>query len=78
MSRGEEFDEVWSDPSFSPQGKALVYAAKKDRKWFVVVGEKKGQEFDFVWPPTFSLDGTRVAYGARKGRELWWKVLSLE
>mgnify|MGYP001609907779 FL=1 len=62
---------------FSANGKAVAYSAKKGGKMFVVVGDKKGEEFDLILSPVFSADGKKVAYGARKGRELWWKVLDV-
>jgi hypothetical protein len=41
----------------------------------MVVADNKGEEFDdWYSAPFFSADGKKVAFGARKGRELWWKV----
>lgn len=64
--------------TFSPDGKTVAYYARKPAKWFVVVGEKKGEDFDGVRAPTFSPDGRKVAFGARKGREFWWKVVEVK
>lgn len=71
---------------FAPDGRSVAYAvARGDKRW-IVVGEKpfdpaqgrKGEEFDEVGPPVFSPGGTKVAFGARKGRELWWKVMAVK
>ncbi len=49
-------------------------------KYFVVIdgNKKKIEAFDWVGRPVFSPDGKKVAFGARKGRELWWKVIKVE
>ncbi|MEW6103907.1 MAG: hypothetical protein AB1630_08880 [bacterium] len=46
-------------------------------KWFIVIGDKKGEEFDGVGDPVFSPDDKDVACGAQKGRKLWWKVMKI-
>jgi hypothetical protein len=43
-----------------------------------VCGDKRSETFDEIGEPHFAADGLRIAFGARKGRELWWKVLALE
>lgn len=59
--------------TFSPDGKTIAYT-----KWTEVrVGDKKSDRFDWTGPPVFSADGTKIAFGARKGRELWWKVMEV-
>ena len=35
---------------------------------------KEGRVGDEIWPPVWSADGKAAGYGARIGRELWWKV----
>jgi len=44
----------------------------------VVVGDCIGDAFEQVGDPVFSPDGKKVAHGARKGRELWWKVMEVK
>jgi len=43
--------------------------------WFVVVGDRKVGPFDRVWEPQVLSGNRKVGFGARKGRELWWKVV---
>jgi hypothetical protein len=73
---GDAFSMVGS-PLFSPDGKAVVYAADDGSRQYIVVGAQKvevsGRESD----PVFSSDGRKVGYGARLGREIWWKVLNV-
>jgi len=73
---GEAFDGV-QNISWSADGKAVAYAAKKGAKWRVVAGSTKSAEFEEVGPPRFSADGKKVAFGARVGLELWWKVVEV-
>ena len=47
----------------------------KGAEWYIVVGNRKTGPFDQVWAPQFSPDGKKVAFGARKGADLWWKVV---
>lgn len=35
---------------------------------------KEGRVGDEIWQPVWSADSKTAAYGARLGRELWWKV----
>lgn len=69
---------------FSPDGRHVAYLATEpagaldDSLYFLVVdGKKATQEFDFIHPPVFSPDGKKLAFGARVGRELLWKVVDL-
>lgn len=66
-------------PVFSPDGNRLAYAAIRNvGKWFLVVGDKEGPQFDEIVKIVFSPDGSKVGYGVRNGRELWWKVMTLQ
>src|SRR5438477_9491845 len=48
---------------FSPDGKTVSYILAKGGKSFVVVGDKKGEEFDSIeFGPQLSADGKTVAY----------------
>ena len=79
---GPAFDRAIG-PVFSPDDKYLVYRARQDGKRFLVVADtsvgtiRQHQAYDMVYPPVFTADGTSVAYGAKLGRELWWKVENL-
>ena len=79
---GELFDRVIS-PKFSPNGKYLVYRARKDGKRFVVVANRSGKiirkhmAFEQVFDVVFTADGRSVAYGVKDGQKLVWRVESL-
>lgn len=72
----DHFDCI-RDVTYSPDGKRIAYCAKDGDKWHLVVDDKQSEAYDEIGAPRFSEDGDRVAFGARKGRELWWKVLEL-
>ena len=51
---------------------------EEGQKQFVIVGQKRSEPFDrIVTDPVFSPDSSKVAFGALKDRELWWKVISV-
>jgi hypothetical protein len=81
-NEGPEFDKVVS-PMFSPDGRKLVYRARKDNKRFVVVADLTGKvirthpEYEMVFPAVFTADGKSVAYGVKDGNQLVWKVEKL-
>ncbi len=68
------------DAVYSPDGKAFAcpLVILKDKKAYVLVGKQRGEPFDHIGRIVFSADGKKVAHGALKGRELWWKVRSVE
>lgn len=66
------------DLTFGPGGEQIAFRALDADGWRMIVGDATSEPFDELGPPHFSDDGARVAFGARKGRELWWKVLELE
>lgn len=74
--KGPEFDD-FDHPSrsrplvFSPDGRKLAYATKRDGKEFILFGEEKGPAFAEVGDPVFSPDGGRLAYRAKAG-ERWF------
>jgi len=78
-NEGPQFDRVVS-PVFSPDGKRLVYRARKDGKRFLVVADIDGKTikqhpaYEQVFQPAFTSDGTSVAYGVKDGNKLVWKV----
>lgn len=73
--KAESFDAV-SDPVWSPLGNKIAFSASKDGKWYMVVHYRRQEAFDAVLtPPNFSLDGTKVAFGARKGPDMIWRVV---
>ncbi len=64
-------------PTFGPGGRTAC-ARKRGDKWHIVAGETESAAYDEVGPPVFEASGERVAFGARIGRELWWKVLAVK
>lgn len=73
-------------PTFTPDGKKIVYAAKLGQKAFVTVesvsgsqdeyygSEGKGKEYDSVGLPVIDRSGRRIAYAAKQG-EKWFVVI---
>jgi hypothetical protein len=79
---GPAFDRVVS-PAYSPDGKYLVYRARKDGKRFVVVADREGKvlrqhpAYEQVFPVRFLEDGRSIGYGVKDGQQLCWKVEAL-
>ena len=80
---GPALDRVVS-PVFSPDGKFLLYRARKDGKRFVVVADANGKTlrqypaYEQVFQTVFTADGKSVAYGVKDGNKLIWKVEKLD
>ena len=80
---GAPFDRIVT-PQFSPDGKYVVYRARKTGQRFVVVADATGKivkqlkPYDMVFQPVFTADGTSFGYGIREGQQLIWKVDSLK
>ena len=80
---GPVFDRVVT-PVFSPDGKLLIYRARKDGKRFVVVADAYGKtirqhpSYEQVFPVVFTAEGKSVAYGVKDGNKLIWKVEKAE
>ena len=72
---GPAFDRVVL-PVFSPDGKLLVYRARKEGKRFLVVADTAGKTikqlpaYEQVFQPVFTGDGKSVAYGVKDGNKL--------
>jgi WD40 repeat protein len=75
---GRKFEQV-GRPVFSPDGRKLAHAAgDSGRMRLVVVDGPESEEYSEIWNPRFSADGRKITFGARKGRQLWTRVLALE
>jgi len=72
------------DPIFSPDGRLLVFRARKDGKRFVVAADNKGkivyqsEKFDMVFKPVFTPDSKSIAFGVKNGTQLIWKCDKFE
>jgi len=72
---GAKYDST-SDGYFSPDSKRLAYSARQGDKWFIVVNEQRGSNYDGVRldGSPFSPDGNHLAYAARAGKK-WFVVV---
>lgn len=81
-NEGPAFDKIVS-PLFSPDGRFIVYRARDAGKRFIIVSDMKAKvvrrhrDYEMVFQPEFSSDGTSLAYGVLDGNEFWWKVENL-
>ena len=79
---GPAYDKVVT-PLFSPDSRFLVYRARKNGKRFVVVADTNGKtikelpSYEQVFEVHFTSDGSSIAYGAKDGNNLVWKVEKL-
>jgi len=74
--RGEGYDFL-GGLVLAPDGRSVAYTARREKEWFVVAGGARSGPLDTDRPLdlVYSPDSRRVAFGARIGLELWWKVL---
>lgn len=74
---GPSYEEIRS-VFYTPDGKRLILVLSHDKKSQIVFGDQKSEPSD-EWLDSescfISRDSTKVAFGCRIGRELWWKVL---
>ncbi|MEO0651472.1 MAG: hypothetical protein AAFZ65_12425, partial [Planctomycetota bacterium] len=66
------------DLTWSPDGTRLAWAEGREEGWQVVCEGLRSQAFDDVSAPRFDAAGRTLGFGAREGRELWWRVLEVE
>ncbi len=65
----------WDEYAFSPDGRLLAYSERtKDRKYVLVVGDKKGEPFDVIQGVTFCSDCKTVAYEAGLGNKRYFVI----
>ena len=65
--RGDTFEDIRT-PLFSPEGRRLVYIARKNGKEFVVAGLTRGKEYDHILRLFFNDEETLIYYALREGR----------
>jgi WD40-like Beta Propeller Repeat len=71
---------AWAEHvTLDPTGHRVAFAARQQSggPWRIVAGTAVGPACDWVGVPRWSADGRRIAYAARIGREVWWKVLDV-
>lgn len=65
--KGAEFELV-DRLTLSPDKKKCAYIAFQNKKWFLMLNEKKSEPYDGVWNPIF--DGSRFSYVVRKEKKI--------
>jgi Tol biopolymer transport system component len=64
--------------AMSPDGNAVALKTHAKAGIQVVLGSHRSEIFDIVYDMNFSPDGRKLGFCARKGRDLWWKVMELK
>lgn len=78
LGRQESYEQV-SELSLSPDGKHVAYIGQNPTFDFsVILDGKTVATFPEIGAVGFTPDGKFLTYGARKGREIWWKVVPLQ
>jgi hypothetical protein len=79
-TEGSAFDRV-VEPLFSPDGRYVVYRARKDGRRFVVAADAKDgsiirqhPSYEQVFQPAFAAAGKAIGYGVKDGNKLVWRV----
>jgi len=74
---GEEAYGYIQSFAISPDGKAVALKTHSKSGVQVVVGRQRSEGYQFVYDFNFSPDSRKLAFCARRGREVWWKVMDL-
>ena len=72
-----EWDQIASEPHFSPDSQHLSFSVRQGKNWFIVVDDIPGPTFMQVSPPRFSAKG-RLAFVAQTGDTEWHLVVDGE
>jgi hypothetical protein len=62
---------------WSPSGERLAYCTRDEVGWRIVCDEMRSESCDEVGTPHFAPEGASLHFGARTGRDLWWRELRL-
>jgi hypothetical protein len=79
VEASERWDRVVS-PRFSPDGRFLVYRARKEGQRMMVIADATGRmvrrlpAFEQVFTPAFTADGKALGYAVKDGSKLRWLV----
>jgi Tol biopolymer transport system component len=77
-AKAEQFDAV-GPPVWSPDSAKVAFAAKKEGKWYICIDHRRNETFDEILTrPHFSADSKSLAFGARKGQDIVWRVMGTE
>lgn len=78
IDRWGPFEGTVVDVVIPPGDGPPAFAVEEEGGWRIHWGDRASELFDELGSPVFDQEGERVAFGARIGRELWWKVLGPE
>ena len=73
----DEFSKI-ADVTWDAEGERIAYRAETSEGWVAICGSTRSAAFEEMGPPRFSADGTKLHFGVRSGREVWWKTIALE
>lgn len=76
-TEGPEFLEI-KQPTFSPDAKHVAYWGEIGGTSCVVIDTRTFEAPGIQTGPVFLAGGKGIGYGARIGRELWWKTAKVE
>jgi hypothetical protein len=74
-TRGEF--EALGVPQFSPDGAHICCVGIRDGKHVLVIDDQISEAFDEIATPRFAENSRSLGFGARKGAEIWWKVIGI-
>jgi Tol biopolymer transport system component len=64
--------------TMSPDGKAIAYRRRTREGMQVVAGNRKSEFYEIIDELNFSSDSRKIAFCARRGNEIWWKVMDVK
>ncbi len=68
--------EIWgvtlTNPQFSPNSRSVAYAVKTGGKWFSVVNDVPGKQYDEIFEDSLVLNNEYLSYFARNGTNIYY------